>query len=62
MLKGARCASCKAPIYWIEMRGGKKMPVDYPGESRVWFGCVVKVYTSHFATCPNADKHRKRDQ
>lgn len=41
------CASCKATIYWIVTDAKRRMPVNPDG-------------TSHFATCPNASKHRKR--
>jgi hypothetical protein len=40
------CRSCTAPIYWIDTKAGKRMPVNPDG-------------SSHFATCPNADAHRK---
>ncbi len=40
------CRSCGAGIYWIVTAKGKRMPVDPDG-------------TSHFATCPNADQHRR---
>lgn len=40
------CRSCGADIHWIETASGKRMPVNPDG-------------TSHFATCPNADQHRK---
>lgn len=40
------CRSCRAQIFWIRTTAGKAMPVDPDG-------------TSHFATCPNAAKHRK---
>jgi len=40
------CRSCTRPIYWIETRTGKRMPVDPDG-------------TSHFATCEHGDQWRK---
>lgn len=42
----ANCRSCGARVFWIKTVAGKNMPVDPDG-------------TSHFATCPNAAKHRK---
>lgn len=63
-----RCRSCEAEIKWITMASGKAMPVDVPGEKRVVVfmgvdgveaGRVVDTYTSHFVTCPDADKHRR---
>jgi hypothetical protein len=41
------CKSCGAGIYWIRTAAGKAMPCDPDG-------------TSHFASCPQADQHRKR--
>lgn len=43
----ATCRSCRANVRWIITEAGNRMPVDLDG-------------TSHFATCPNAAKHRKR--
>lgn len=61
-----RCRSCGAEIHWVRMMSGKKMPVDvrhqtvvveHPTEPGLY---ITKVgYTSHFATCPNTDQHRK---
>jgi len=42
-----KCRSCGAPIEWVKTDAGKWMPVDPDG-------------TSHFATCPDAEKWRKR--
>lgn len=42
----ANCSSCRAQIFWIVTKAKKRMPVNGDG-------------TSHFATCPNADLHRK---
>lgn len=47
---GARvtsCKSCNAPIFFIKTDAGKIMPVNLGDK------------TSHFGTCPDADKHRK---
>lgn len=40
------CSTCRATIYWIVTRAGRKMPVDPDG-------------TSHFATCAQAAQHRR---
>ena len=58
-----KCKSCGKEIIWIKMYGsGKKMPVD--AEPVAWDddpeADIVSAYRSHFATCPDADKHRKR--
>lgn len=41
------CSTCAAIIFWIITPNGKRMPVDPDG-------------TSHFATCPDAKRHRRR--
>ena len=66
----SRCKSCNAEIWWGVTEAGKPMPLDntshkgvvavgtdLDGNERVR---VVDVFTSHFATCPNAEEHRKR--
>lgn len=40
------CRGCQAVIFWILTSLGNKMPVNADG-------------TSHFATCPDANKFRK---
>jgi len=71
----ARCSSCGARIVWTRTRNGR-MPVDWiPSdrgnvelrfdghdiEARV--GAVGPgKYVSHFATCPQASKHRRTGQ
>lgn len=40
------CRSCGSAIYWCRTKRGSRMPVDPEG-------------TSHFATCPDADEHRR---
>ncbi len=58
----AQCKSCGAFIIWLTTKGGKSMPVDYDtfntGDPRVFTPDLG--HQSHFATCPNADKHRKK--
>jgi hypothetical protein len=68
----ANCKSCQAPIIWVKTSSGKNMPVDEKPESRFIldgrgegntpYATMIKAYVSHFATCPNADKHRKKEQ
>jgi len=45
---------------WLKTAQGNNMPVDLasipPGDSVFDVG---RGHISHFATCPNADKHRK---
>jgi hypothetical protein len=64
-----RCRSCDASIIWVETIAGKRMPLDPPWRP-IQTGMHVKgraiveintaVTTTHFATCPYADRHRKR--
>lgn len=43
----ARCRSCDARVLWLESKNGKRSPFDPDG-------------ISHFATCPQADRWRKK--
>ena len=58
------CKSCGAPIVWGRTEAGKYMPLDEK-EVMYWkldnFGRLStdKGRTSHFATCPQANRHRK---
>ncbi len=67
----ASCKSCGASIIWTTTEAGKKMPVDAQPASKgiVLLGNpadpqsrVVNVHLSHFATCPNANTHRKKPE
>jgi hypothetical protein len=63
-----RCRSCNAAIIWATTENGKSMPLDAAPVAQVgvfmfdngYAKAPPKVYRSHFATCPNADQHRKR--
>ena len=68
-MSGATCSSCGAPIVWGTTKAGKKVPLDPPedryarqpntsvlGEPLV---VIRETWLSHFATCPNADQHRR---
>lgn len=55
------CRSCGAIIVWMKTKSGKNMPVDYssvPPDDPFVFD-PERGHISHFATCPNANKHRK---
>ena len=54
-----RCKSCQAEIIWIRTERGHLMPVN--AETVGPDDKVFKpgAHISHFATCPNADKHRR---
>lgn len=55
---GQTCKSCKRPIVWLRTTSGKSMPADASsvGPDDAVFDRTKHI--SHFATCPNADKHR----
>ena len=58
------CKACSASILWVEMASGKKMPLDEKPISMVevkeGIGKIVRVYQPHWATCPGADKFRRK--
>ena len=65
------CRSCGAPIDWAVTAAGKRMPLDVErrDDGNVTFdpdgtARVVPVgkgsRVSHFATCPNAQSHRRK--
>lgn len=68
-MKPSSCKSCGAPIYWAKTSAGKDIPldakpqkgfiVDFVKSSETLKAIPRNVYISHFATCPNADFHRK---
>jgi hypothetical protein len=55
------CGSCRMPIVWFRTKSGKKMPVDatstLPTDAEHQLD--LKRHKPHWATCPNADQHRK---
>lgn len=61
----APCRSCGARILWVTFpKSGKRAPVDAAVSRvlKVKDGLVLEIvegHTSHFATCPHADKWRK---
>lgn len=59
--EASKCRGCGALVFWIVTAKGKKMPVDTrvdgglePLRDRDGRGL------SHFATCPKADRFRRR--
>jgi hypothetical protein len=66
-----RCRSCQAPIEWAFTEKGKRIPLDRTTSSAVanivldpdGTARVVAAgegdRISHFATCPNAGRHRR---
>ena len=62
----ACCRSCGAPIIWVRMETGRRMPVDADSLTTVLVvsgdrtkGAMRTAGTSHFSTCPQADEHRR---
>lgn len=70
----SRCKTCEADITWASTRSGKSMPLDAEPTERGNMALVAgktwvatdedrrlhrPLYTSHFATCPNAAAHRR---
>ena len=62
-LQLTKCRSCQAGIVWVKTASGKNMPVDadswVQGQPHLFNPELGHI--SHFATCPNADDHRKRN-
>ena len=67
------CKGCNARIEWHKTAEGKNIPIDpdphpdgnvtFDAKLRVVVaepGSKPKMYRSHFATCPKADKFRRR--
>lgn len=61
----AECKSCGAEIVWMKTKKGKNIPVDLPDEEDAMRQEVLSadlynrdLHTTHFDTCPNAEKHR----
>jgi hypothetical protein len=55
-----RCSSCRAQIIWFKTEAGKNMPVDADTVEPEDEELDLTRHKSHFATCPNANQHRKR--
>lgn len=67
-----RCRTCSAPVVWAVTEAGRKAPFDSltttKGTHTVVSGRATfvpeakrsgQLYTSHFATCPQASEHRR---
>lgn len=55
-----RCRSCQARIIWFKTEAGKNMPVDADTVEAEDQELELPRHVSHFATCPNANQHRRR--
>lgn len=67
-LPEGRCASCQAPIVWAWTETGRRIPLDAATEKRFVVTLDARgepqarmraTYVAHFASCPNADQHRR---
>ena len=66
----SNCRTCGAPILWAVTGQGKRMPLDVDRrpvlvvEGELDDGTAIVSqqagYTSHFATCPQADDWRRK--
>jgi hypothetical protein len=56
-----QCSSCGASIVWFRTLAGKKMPVDESSTQPTDAAHQLDLtrHKSHFATCPNANQHRR---
>lgn len=56
-----RCSSCSASIVWFKTASGKRMPVDESSTQPTDRADQLDLtrHKSHFATCPNANQHRR---
>lgn len=50
------CSSCHAGIIWYTTDKGKWIPYDRPRTDQPW---QDRPLMPHWATCPNANQHRK---
>jgi hypothetical protein len=55
-----RCSSCNAKIIWFKTAAGKNMPVDADTVEPEDDELELPRHIVHWATCPNANRHRKR--
>ena len=61
-MKNAKCRSCGSPIAWMKTRTGKHMPVDIKTTKPNDTEYEPKRHISHFATCPQANTWRGRNE
>lgn len=54
-----RCSSCGASIIWFTTDNKRPMPVNAETVLAIDDHLDLRRHISHFATCPNAAKHRK---
>ena len=54
------CKTCGAKVVWFPTKKGGRMPVDAATVVASDETLNLKYHISHFATCPDADKHRRK--
>ena len=55
-----RCRSCRAMIIWLPTAKGKNMPTDADTVRPEDDEFDSDEHVSHFATCPDANQHRRK--
>jgi hypothetical protein len=55
-----RCGSCGAAVIWFTTRNGRPMPVNAESVHALDSQLELPRHISHFATCPNAARHRRK--
>jgi hypothetical protein len=55
-----RCRGCNAQVIWFETPAGSRMPVDAATVEPEDFELDLTRHISHFATCPDHAKFRKK--
>jgi hypothetical protein len=58
--KPTHCRSCGADIVWLATNNNKMMPVNADTVDKHDIAYEQGRHTSHFATCPQADKWRRK--
>lgn len=61
-LQTVKCRSCDAYIVFLRTASGKQMPVDADSVTEGDQEFDSKVHVSHFSTCDNPGRFRKRDK
>lgn len=54
-----RCTTCRAQIIWFVTEAGRNMPVDADTVEAEDDEYEPPRHVSHFATCKQADQHRR---
>lgn len=59
-LRTVKCRGCDEYIVFLPTSGGKQMPVDADSVTEGDTEFDSSVHVSHFSTCSQADRFRKR--